>query len=195
LKDPHAQEYGRHGQKQRGIDVLGRRNGDPNHFVGVQCRRYVEPLKKTDILKDSRSALAIKAGLKEIIFATTCPSDTKATDAAIEVEKELRAEGYDLTVVLYSWSDLELKICQHPAALAFFFPSAVASTATQPVRLDPESISALVEALALQLPFCFEVRALGGSLVSSAPAGPCDDVCRLNTLPSESDGNAADFLD
>jgi hypothetical protein len=49
--------------------------------------------------------------------------------------------------------------------------------------------------LALQLPFCFEVRALGGSLVSSAPAGPCDDVCRLNTLPSESDGNAADFLD
>jgi hypothetical protein len=49
--------------------------------------------------------------------------------------------------------------------------------------------------LALQLPFCFEVRALGGSLVSSAPAGPCDDVCGLNTLPSESDGNAADFLD
>jgi len=49
--------------------------------------------------------------------------------------------------------------------------------------------------LALQLPFCFEVRALGGSLVRSAPAGPCDDVCGLNTLPSESDGNAADFLD
>ena len=49
--------------------------------------------------------------------------------------------------------------------------------------------------LALQLPFCLEVCALGGSLVSSAPAGPCDDVCGLNTLPSESDGNAADFLD
>jgi len=83
LKDPHAQEYGRHGQKQRGIDILGRRNGDPNHFVGIQCRRYVEPLKKADILKDCRDALAIKAGVKEIIFATTCPSDTKATDAAL----------------------------------------------------------------------------------------------------------------
>jgi hypothetical protein len=55
--------------------------------------------------------------------------------------------------------------------------------------------SPVLNDLALQLPFCFEVRALGGSLVSSAPAGPCDDVCRLNTLPSESDGNAADFLD
>ena len=32
-------------------------------------------------------------------------------------------------------------------------------------------------ALALQLPFCFEVSALSGSLVSSAPERPCDDVC------------------
>ena len=49
--------------------------------------------------------------------------------------------------------------------------------------------------LALQLPFCFEVRALGGSLVSSAPERPCDDVCGLNPLSSKSDGNTADFLD
>jgi tetratricopeptide (TPR) repeat protein len=148
LKDPHAQEYGRNGQKQRGIDVLGRRNGDPDHFVGIQCRRYVEPLKKAEILKDCKAALAIKAGLKEIIFATTCPSDTKATDAAIEVESELRAQGHDLKVVIYSWSDLELKISQHPTALAFFFPSAVASTAAQSVRLDSDSVSAIVEAMA-----------------------------------------------
>jgi len=36
---------------------------------------------------------------------------------------------------------------------------------------------------------------LSGSLVSSAPERPCDDVCGLNPLSSESDGNAADFLD
>lgn len=148
LSDPHALEYGRHGQRQRGIDILGRRNGVHDHFVGIQCRRYVEPLKKAAIVKDCRDALAIKAELKEIIFATTCPSDTKATDAALEVENELRAEGYDLKVILYSWSDLELKICQHPTALAFFFPAAVASTAMQSVRLDPGSISEIVEALA-----------------------------------------------
>jgi hypothetical protein len=53
----------------------------------------------------------------------------------------------------------------------------------------------MLASLALQLPFCFEVRALSGSLVSSAPRRPCDDVCGLNTVTSESDGNAADFLD
>jgi hypothetical protein len=56
---------------------------------------------------------------------------------------------------------------------------------------NPES----QQTLALQLPFCFEVRALGGSLVSSAPERPCDDVCGLNPLSSKSDGNTADFLD
>jgi len=49
--------------------------------------------------------------------------------------------------------------------------------------------------LTLQLSFCFEVGALSGSLVSPAPEGPCDDMCRLNALSSESDGDAADFLD
>jgi tetratricopeptide (TPR) repeat protein len=147
LKDPHAQEYGRQGQKQRGIDILARRNGIHDYFVGIQCRRYDKPLKKAAILKDCRAALAIKAGLKEIIFATTCPADTNATDAALEVERELRAEGHDLKVVLYSWADLELKIIQHPKAQAFFFPAAVALMTTQSVRLDAASITEIVEAV------------------------------------------------
>ena len=50
-------------------------------------------------------------------------------------------------------------------------------------------------ALALQSLFCFEVSALSGSLVSSPPARPCDEVCGLYTLSSESDGDAANFLD
>ncbi len=57
---------------------------------------------------------------REIIFATTCQSDTGMTDAAVEVERELRNEGHDLRVVVLSWSDLELKISQHQAAIAFF---------------------------------------------------------------------------
>lgn len=49
--------------------------------------------------------------------------------------------------------------------------------------------------LALQLSFCLKVGALSGSLVSPSPEGPCDDMCRLNPLSGESDGDAADFLD
>src|ERR1700680_3003476 len=50
------------------------------------------------------------------------------------------------------------------------------------------------QTLTLQLSF-FEVSALSFRLVGSAPERPCDDVCGLNPLLSESDGDAADFLD
>jgi hypothetical protein len=59
---------------------------------------------------------------------------------------------------------------------------------------SPNSVAASA-ALALQLPFRFDVSALSGSLVSSAPERPRDDVCGLNPLSSKPDGNAADFLD
>ena len=55
-------------------------------------------------------------------------------------------------------------------------------------------IGVAVLVLALQLSF-FEVSALSFRLMGSAPERPCDDVCGLNPLLSESDGDAADFLD
>jgi hypothetical protein len=45
------------------------------------------------------------------------------------------------------------------------------------------------------LRFGFEVSALSGSLVGSAPERPSDDVCGLNPLSRKSNGNAADFLE
>jgi cellulose synthase operon protein C len=131
LNDPNAQEYGRGGQDQGGIDVLGKRNGNPDHYVGIQCRHVIKPLKEAKILADCRAALALKAEIKELIFATTAPNDTHATDAAIAVERKLRDEGYKLTVVIYGWEALQTLIASHEVAYAAFCPSIVASTALQ----------------------------------------------------------------
>ena len=48
--------------------------------------------------------------------------------------------------------------------------------------------------LTLQLPFCFEVRALSNRLVSSTPEGPCDDVCGENAVSCEPLRYSMDFL-
>lgn len=133
LGDPHAMEYGRGGQKQRGIDILARRDGRADHFVGIQCRRVVTPLTKAKMMEDCRAALGIKAGLKEIIFATTAPDDWRATDDAVAVEKELRAEGHDVTVAYYGWEALQTVIALHPSATAMFNPAAYAAAAPQAV--------------------------------------------------------------
>ena len=96
---------------------------------------------------------------------------------------------------IVSLADLEQKLAIYEGriggALGFF----VARFAEEREIHQCDLADQLLFALALQLPFCFEVRALSGSLVSSAPRRPCDDVCGLNTVTSESDGNAADFLD
>src|SRR5436190_16996383 len=131
LEDPNAQEYGRLGQDQCGIDVLGRRNGDPKHYVGIQCRLIAKPLKEAEIPTDCRASLELKAGLKEIIFATTAPDDTGASDAAIAVEKILRAEGHELAVAVYGWRALQTLIAVHDVSYAAFFPSIVATSAPQ----------------------------------------------------------------
>jgi hypothetical protein len=131
LKDPNAQEYGRAGQKQGGIDILGKRIGAPDHYVGVQCRHIAKPLKEAAILKECQAAVELKADLKEIIFATTAPDDTKATDAAIAVEQKLRSEGHDLRVVVYGWGQLQTLIAVHEVAYTAFCPSIVATSASQ----------------------------------------------------------------
>ncbi|MCJ2189275.1 PIN domain-containing protein [Novosphingobium beihaiensis] len=150
LKDPHAQEYGRHGQKQRGIDILGRRNGDPDHFVGIQCRRVQKPLAEKKIEEDCRAALTIQAGIREIIFATTAPVDTGATDAAISVEKKLRKEGHNVTVALYGWEALQDLIAMHPNASAVFNPALYASATTQQL-VTPELVGAFAAQVGQQL--------------------------------------------
>ncbi len=152
LNDPHAQEYGRAGQKQHGIDVLARRDGRDEHFVGVQCRLITKPLKEAKILSDAREALKLKAGLKELIFATTAPDDAMASDAAIAVTRKLKSEGHDLKVVVYGWGQLQTLIAPHEVAYNAFHPSVVASSALQstaPAGATPE-LAALIAAQVLE---------------------------------------------
>ena len=151
LRDPHAQEYGRSGQNQAGIDIIGKRDGDPNRYVGIQCRLITKPLKKEKILADCRAALALEAGLKEIIFATTAPHDTRATDAAIEVEQTLRREGHDVTVVVYGWDALQTLIAIHDVPYAAFFPSVVASSARQAPTATPSYPTDLADQVAARI--------------------------------------------
>lgn len=148
LRDPNAQEYGRGGQNQGGIDILGRRDGNPNHYVGVQCRLIKKPLKEPKILSDCRAALALKANLKEIIFATTAPHDRWAMDAAIEVERTLRAEGHDISVVVYGWEALQPLIACHDAAYHAFCPWVLATTAPQPSTAPQGASSAFASEIA-----------------------------------------------
>ena len=151
LGDPHTQEYGRNGQKQLGIDILGRRNGDPEQGVAIQCRLITSPLKRKTILADCRAAMSLPHTLKEIIFATTASDDTHATDAAAEVETQLRAEGKNIRVVVYGWGKLQQVIALHDTAYSLFHPASRASSATISVAPRSDDVIRLLSEQSRQL--------------------------------------------
>jgi tetratricopeptide (TPR) repeat protein len=135
VNDPHLAEYGRLGQGQKGIDLIGRRDGSHERFVAVQCRSVVKPLTKEVINSDCREAVTLERNLCEIIFATTAPDDVKADDAAREVEAELRVEGYDVRVVVYGWGQMERLISIHEDMYALF-SGMKKIEGDQPISLD-----------------------------------------------------------
>lgn len=149
LGDRNAQEFGRSGQSQGGIDIIACRNGDRSHYVGVQCRLIAKPLSKKKILSDAREVLALDLGLKELIFATTARDDANATKAAIEVERELAAEGHDLRIVVLGWEQMQKLICQHDVAYHVFHPFAVSTSTPVASRVDEKV--ALASAVAAEV--------------------------------------------
>jgi hypothetical protein len=56
LKDPNLKEYGSSGQKQSGIDLLGRRRDIAlDHWVGIQCKLTIKSEKlKPNTLRSVR---------------------------------------------------------------------------------------------------------------------------------------------
>ena len=169
LRDPNTKEYGRNGQDQGGIDILGYRNGNPDHAVGIQCRKIEKCLKQAVILKDCRAALELEFGLREIIFATTAANDTKADQAAKAVERLLRSEGYDLTVHVYGWEQLETLIGIHEPAYNAFMPTAVATSRQLDLNATPSDLSGLAAIVADEV-----AKRMGGSILAAppAPGGP-----------------------
>ncbi len=186
LKDPHAKEYGRNGQGQGGIDILARRDGRANHFVGVQCRHVVKPLRKGEIERLCREALTLKAEIKEMIFATTAPNDTTATDDALEVERKLGAEGVEIRVEVYGWGQLQLLIAAHDLAYRAFVPSAVSTSATQAaVSIKDSSIEQIISGVSARLCEEFSVVAPPVDRSSSESAEASEDPilhARIDTL-------------
>lgn len=129
LGDESLQEFGREGQTQHGIDLLGYRNADTSRPVGIQCRRIKKLLTEDKMRSDAEEARAIKPALTELIFATTAERDKALQLAAAKLTEELKASGWNCRVTVMSWPDLQHDIAQHPRALRAFWPATAANDA------------------------------------------------------------------
>ena len=124
LRDPHAQEWGREGQDQHGIDVFGFRDADAGKPVGVQCKRIEAPITEAMLRKEIGKAHKFKPRLTELIFVTTSVRDAKIQAVCVRLTQELHGEGWPCRVVVMGWHDLRQEIVRYPDALEAFLPGA-----------------------------------------------------------------------
>jgi len=112
---PDAQQFGRPGQSQNGVDVYGRskRYG----MIGVQCKRLADldpngdpypggPIGRKFLRDAADEALLFKPTLSIWILATTARRDTAVQGWVNEINDEWRAQGRDRRAMVWSWDDI-----------------------------------------------------------------------------------------
>ena len=67
LNDPNVKRFGRRGQRQDGVDIIGKRNRDSKILVGIQCKLKSDrsTLTATEVKKEVAAALLYKPPLQE----------------------------------------------------------------------------------------------------------------------------------
>ena len=126
LKDDRVHCYGRRGQRQHGVDIVGYRNGAVDRIVGIQCKLkgVGKILEGNEVRKEVKKALTFKPPLSEYIIVTTAPDDARLVSLAIELSGSA-SEGREknLKVSIFGWGSLEREINRYPEARNAFDPS------------------------------------------------------------------------
>jgi len=112
---PDAQQFGRPGQAQDGVDVFGRskRYGT----IGVQCKRLADldekgspypggPVSRKLLRDEAAKSLGFRSNLSIWILATTARRDTAVQNWVNELNDEWKNDGRNRRAMVWSWDDI-----------------------------------------------------------------------------------------
>ena len=122
LGDDGIHRFGRQGQAQFGLDLLGYRDLDAAKLVGIQCK-CVKDLDDKLIREEVDRALKYKPEMTEYYLITTADDSTAFADLGFELTDECRRKGGRTLIRIWGWSTLEDRIQKHTNAHKAFDPN------------------------------------------------------------------------
>ncbi len=134
-KDPGAIRYGRSGQKQDGIDILGKSKVFNGRKVAAQCKNKsnITIGEIRDIIDEVRCGFHQKIeALSELVIAISCPRDTKIQKEIIQQQKK-----NDFSIVVFFWEDVIQRIAFDEKLISKYYPTWQPSIEPEPA-LDVE---------------------------------------------------------
>ena len=126
LQDETAQLYGRRGQRQHGVDILGCRNTKVDHLVGIQCKlkHDGQELRETEVREEVDKASRCPLPLAEFIIVTTAPDDVNLQNLVKQLSISFSERlGRPFKISVFGWNNLQSEVRRYPDALKAFDPS------------------------------------------------------------------------
>ncbi len=124
LDDPFLSRNGRNGQKQNGIDIVGK--NQRKEYVGAQCRNTKVSIQ--DVEQEMKKAESFKPALSEFIFLTTSNHDAKLQEAVRLLDETHAKRGFSIR--LQFWEDICNILAGHSDLMEKHFPQFVERAAS-----------------------------------------------------------------
>ncbi|UWQ38469.1 hypothetical protein K3552_05525 [Leisingera aquaemixtae] len=125
LSDPNTNTYGTRGNAQQGVDIVGKRDGDPEQYVGVQCKLKKEERVLTEkIVRDEVfEALKFEPELTEFFIITTAPDSASIQQVARKLEVEIKKKhNRMMSIQVWGWDTLQREIQKYSDVTKIFLP-------------------------------------------------------------------------
>lgn len=122
-EDPGTQRVGRNGQRQNGVDIVGRPKSG-TAYSGVQARNKLQPpetLTAKELNEEVEKAKSFFPRLADFILATTAPNDAVIQEEARRLTAKNLADG-GFSVSVLSWDELSRRIAEHDEVLKAYYP-------------------------------------------------------------------------
>lgn len=127
FQNPNLQRFGRRGQGQKGLDILGGFTGQDfsegnlaaiqckNHPAGIKSRKLEQELEK-DLKKVDKSGIQIK----RFYFVTSAESNKDLIEFVLKINKERKKKGESL-VTIHFWNFVQQEIFKHQDLVYKYF--------------------------------------------------------------------------
>ncbi len=120
---PNAQQMGRPGQAQYGVDVFGRSSRYGR--IGIQCKRLADldehgnpypggPISRAFLRKEADAALGFRPDLNLWVLATTARRDTKVQAWVEEINEEWEQAGRNRIAIVWTWDECISHLNSYP---------------------------------------------------------------------------------
>ena len=112
--NPNLQRYGRAGQKQNGIDVVGFKD---KILLGIQCKSHPEnDITTREIDEEIQKAEGFTPSIDELIICTSAHRDTETTAHVLSVNAARLQKGLFPISIRY-WDDIYDDLAKYPDIL------------------------------------------------------------------------------